>query len=86
MEIPMPARPIPRDIKKASVFTRMWNSVFGPRYRPDVLRQSEEKTRTEAEGMIRLGDEGPIADDTVEAVDKLPDHKRRKGKSRTKTS
>ena len=77
----MPARPLPRDIENAPLLTRIWHRIFGPRYRPDVLRQTEEKSRTEAEAMIRLGDEGPIADETVEAVEKLPDHKRRKTKS-----
>jgi hypothetical protein len=80
----MPSRPVPRKIEAAPLLTRVWHRIFGPRYRPDVQRQTEEKSRMEAEGMIRLGDEGPIADETVEAVEKLPDHKHRRGKARNK--
>ena len=72
----MPNQPRPTSVEQGSALSRMWHKLFGPRFRPDVLRQTEDKKRTEAEGMIRLGDEGPIADETIEAVDKLPDHRR----------
>jgi hypothetical protein len=74
----------PYSVAQGSVLRRAWNRVFGPRFLPDAPPQSEDKTRAEAEAMMRLADEGPIADDTIKAIDKLPEN--RKDRSSTKTS
>jgi beta-phosphoglucomutase-like phosphatase (HAD superfamily) len=67
---------LPRSVENASPLKRWWGRLFGPKFLPDTAGpQSGDRKRSEAEAMLRLGDEAPIADPTVETVDKLPDHR-----------
>lgn len=52
---------------------KFWRGLFGPKFLPDVAVQSEDPKRHQAEGMMRVGDEGPVADPVMQAVDKLPE-------------
>ena len=60
--------------RPGSKWGKFWHGLFGPKFLPDVEAQSEDPKRRQAEGMMRVGDEGPVADTVLEAVDKLPDH------------
>lgn len=75
---------LPRSVEKAPLFKRWWRQVFGPKFLADSIGpHSEDKTRQEAEGMLRLGDEAPIANPRIETVDKLPDHQPRRQRAKT---
>jgi hypothetical protein len=83
----MPTSPIfPRSVEKAHLLKRWWGRLFGPRFLPDTAGpHSEDKRRQEVEGMLRLGDEAPIANPRIETVDKLPDHDSRQRRTKTTT-